>query len=80
MIAKGTAKVTLGSLSATYDGAAHSATATTMPLGLAVAFTYNGSATAPTKVGTYAVVGTVSDANYKGSASGSLVIAKARPW
>jgi hypothetical protein len=52
---KATATVTLGSLSATYNGAAHSATATTAPAGLAVAFTYNGSSTAPTNAGSYAV-------------------------
>ena len=76
---KATATVTLGSLSATYSGAAHSATATTAPAGLAVTFTYAGSTTAPTNAGSYAVVGTISDANYQGSASGTLVIAKAVP-
>ena len=40
-------------------------------------FTYNGSATAPTNAGTYAVVATINDTNYQGTASGSLVIAKA---
>jgi len=76
---KTTATVTLGSLSATYNGAAHSATATTAPAGLAVTFTYAGSATAPTHAGSYAVVGTISNADYQGSASGTLVIAKAVP-
>jgi hypothetical protein len=76
-VMKAAATVSLGSLSATYDGTAHSATATTTPTGLTVTFTYNGGATAPTSVGSYAVVGTISDANYQGSASGTLVIAKA---
>ena len=71
------ATVTLGSLSATYSGTAKSATATTSPAALPVVFTYDGSSTAPTNAGTYAVVGTINHANYTGSASGSLVIAKA---
>jgi alpha-tubulin suppressor-like RCC1 family protein len=79
VIAKATATVTLGSLSATYNGSAHAATATTSPTGLTVNFTYNGSATAPTNAGSYAVVGTISDTNYQGNASGTLVIGKAVP-
>ena len=77
MISKATATVTLSGLAATYDATAKSATATTVPVGLSVSFTYNGSATAPTSAGTYAVVGTISDTNYQGSANGSLVISKA---
>jgi alpha-tubulin suppressor-like RCC1 family protein len=73
-IAKATATVTLGSLSATYDGSAKSATATTNPGGLSVNFTYNGGPTAPSAVGSYAVIGTVVEANYQGSASGTLMI------
>ncbi|MBT1073648.1 MBG domain-containing protein, partial [Pelotalea chapellei] len=46
---------------------------------LSVAITYAGSATAPTAAGSYAVVATVSDANYTGTANGTLVIAKATP-
>ena len=76
-IDKATATVTLGSLSQTYDGTARSATATTNPAGKTVTFTYNGSATAPTNAGSYTVVGTISDANYQGSATGTLVIGKA---
>jgi hypothetical protein len=68
------ATVTLGNLSATYNGSPKSATATTSPAGLTVNFTYNGSPTAPTNVGSYTVVGTINDPNYQGSASGKLVI------
>jgi len=75
---KATATVTLGSLTATYDGTPKSATATTNPTGLTVSFTYNGSATAPTNAGSYTVVGTVVDGNYQGSATGTLGIT-ARP-
>ncbi|MSM39796.1 MAG: hypothetical protein GJT30_09295 [Geobacter sp.] len=78
VVAKATATVTLtpASLSVTYDGSPKAAAVTTVPAGLTVAVTYDGSATAPTAVGSYAVVATVSDANYLGSASGTLVIGK----
>lgn len=72
-----TAAVVLGNLSATYDGNPHSATATTTPEGLTVNFTYNGSSNAPTNAGSYDVVATVVDQTYSGSATGTLVIAKA---
>ncbi|WP_438483296.1 MBG domain-containing protein [Oleiharenicola lentus] len=71
------ATVSLGNLSATYDGTAKSVTATTMPTGLTVSITYAGSTTAPTNAGSYAVVATIIDPNYSGSASDTLVIAKA---
>ena len=74
---KASATVSLGGLSGTYTGAAHNATATTSPAGLAVTFTYDGSATAPVNAGSYAVAAAVNEANYQGSASGTLVIAKA---
>ncbi len=77
VIGKASGTVTLGNLSQTYDGTAKTATATTTPTGLAVTFTYNGSPTAPTDAGSYTVVGTINDANYQGSATGTLVIGKA---
>jgi len=74
---KAAASITLGSLNPTYNGSAEAATATTTPNGLAVTFTYNGSATVPTSAGTYTVVGTINDPNYQGSATGTMVIARA---
>jgi hypothetical protein len=74
VIAQAPATVTLGSLNQTYDGTPKHATATTTPPGLTVSFTYDGSAAAPVNPGTYAVVGTVVDLNYVGSAADSLVI------
>jgi len=74
VIDQAAATVTLGSLSQTYDGAAKSASASTTPSGLTVSLTYDGSASAPTNVGTYQVIGTVVDANYYGSATNNLVI------
>ena len=69
--------VTLGGLSATFDGSAKNITVTTLPPGLTAAVTYNGGSTAPTGAGTYAVSATVTQAGYTGSASGTLVIEKA---
>nr|MCU0782169.1 MBG domain-containing protein [Akkermansiaceae bacterium] len=66
--------VTLGNLAQTYDGLPKPVSVTTDPPGLAVAVTYDGSDTPPTEVGEYAVVATVTDPNYLGSASGTLVI------
>jgi len=77
--AKTVATVNLDNPAFTYDGTAKAATATTTPAGLAVTFTYNGSATAPSAAGSYAVTATVNDANYQGSATGTLVINKATP-
>jgi hypothetical protein len=71
--------VTLTNLSLTYNGSAQSATVTTNPPGLAVNITYNGSTTPPTQPGTYAVVASINDPVYVGSASGTLIISKAIP-
>ena len=76
-VSKATATVFLQSVTQTYDGTARTVTATTMPAGLTVEFTYDGSASAPTNAGTYAVTGTVNDATYQGSAAGTLTIQKA---
>ena len=76
-ISQATATVSLGGLRATYDGSSHAATATTVPAGLNVSITYNGAATVPIAAGSYTVVATITDANYTGSATGTLVIAKA---
>ncbi len=71
------ATVALADLTSTYSGTPKSATATTTPAGLAVTFTYDGSATPPVNAGRYAVVATVSDAVFGGNASGTLTIEKA---
>ena len=57
-----------------YDGTPKSVTVTTSPLGLSVSVTYNGSPTAPISDGSYAVVATITNPNYTGSASGTFVI------
>ena len=77
VIGKPFATVTLTNLNQTYDGTARIVTATTVPAGLTVAITYDGSPDAPTNAGTYQVVGTVTDATYYGSATNSLVVVNA---
>ena len=72
------AEVYLLNLRQIYDGTAKAASATTMPAGLTVQFTYDGSATAPTATGTYEVVGTVNDGEYYATATGTLRILT--PW
>lgn len=76
-IAKAPAAITLTGLAQTYDGAPKSVAAATEPAGLAVGMKYNGSSTAPTLAGSYAVAATVADAFYTGSSTGTLVVAKA---
>lgn len=74
--AKKAATLTLTGLSATYDGTAHAAGATTDPAGLnSVSFTYDGKAGAPTMAGRYTVDAVLNHADYAGSATGTLVIA-----
>ena len=79
------AAVALGSLTHTYDSTAKNATATTTPSGKTVTFTYcrqdtsgvcqaSATATAPIEVGSYTVVGTISEAEYPGEATGTLRI------
>jgi len=73
-IFKAVATITLHGLTQDYDGSPKVASATTIPPGLGVDVTYDTSTSAPSAVGTYAVVATVSDTNYTGTASDSLVI------
>ncbi len=74
VISKAAATITLGGLARAYDGNPKPVTATTNPAGLTVGLTYEGSGTAPTNHGTYAVVATITDANHTGSQNGTLVI------
>src|SRR5204863_3894716 len=75
-ITKGPATITLSNLTQAYDGSPKPATATTSPAGLSgVSITYNGSATVPTDIGSYAVVASLTNANYTASnATGTLSI------
>ena len=77
LVSKMPAAVVLSDLAQTYDGSARTVSATTEPAGLVVEITYDGLAWAPTNAGTYAVTGTVVDANWEGSTNGTLVVAPA---
>ena len=74
VIATANASVTLSDLVQVYDGSPKPVTVATLPTGLPVTVTYDGGATVPGAIGSYAVVATVTDANYSGSASGTLQI------
>src|SRR5262249_30076003 len=80
--------LTLTDGSAPYDGNAHSDSASAVgtdgstPVAGSFIITYNGSTTAPTQVGSYAVVATFisSDLNYaNGTISGTMTISAATP-
>jgi endo-1,4-beta-xylanase len=66
--------VTLFDLRQIYDGTPRAVSVTTSPAGLTVDVTYNGSAAPPSAPGSYAVIATIIDANYTGSAAGTLII------
>jgi len=81
VIAKGAAEVSIRSNSLTeqtYDGWSKSLGFDTVPSGLALSMTYNGSTKRPVSPGTYEVVASVTDPNYEGgaSATATLTIAK----
>ena len=78
-VTKAPASVTLGNLTQYYDGTPKSVTATTVPSGLTVNLTYNGSANAPSSPGSYNVIGTINDPLYQGSATSVLVINAVAP-
>lgn len=78
VISKAGAKVQLSNLTQTYDGTPKTVTATTVPTGLMVTLTYNGQSLAPSRPGSYTVVGTISDPNYYGAATNMLAITKTK--
>lgn len=71
------ATITLVGLSQTYNGSPRPVSATTLPAGLPVILTYNGSSTPPTSAGTYQVSAAIDDPSIIGSATGTLVVSKA---
>ncbi|MFD2515234.1 MBG domain-containing protein [Pontibacter locisalis] len=71
------ATVALSNLSQTYNGQPRPITVTTAPTGLSTSVTYGGSSTVPVNAGSYAVVATITDPNYTGSSTGTLVVDKA---
>jgi len=68
------AAVTLSNLTQIYDGTARSVAVSTVPSGLAVSVTYDGSTNPPSPLGSYTVVAAVTSPGYQGSATGTLII------
>jgi len=74
VIAKASATVTLSNLVQAYTGTPRPVSYSTVPSDLLVKLTYNGVITPPVNLGAYPVVGTISNANYSGSATNTLKI------
>jgi hypothetical protein len=74
VISPAAASVTLGNLEFSFDGLAKTVSVTTDPAGLPVSVTYDGSTNEPVAAGTYAVVTSVIDPNYTGTAGGTMTI------
>ncbi|HKE55286.1 MAG TPA: MBG domain-containing protein [Pyrinomonadaceae bacterium] len=68
------ASVTLGHLYQVYDGSPKPVSVKVTPPGTAVTVTYNGSTSPPTDPGTYSVVATIDDPNFRGGTSATLTI------
>ncbi len=73
-ITKATATIVLSNLEQAEDGQPKTVTATTTPAGLNMTITYDGAEAAPVARGTYAVVATVNNPNYMGTATATLTI------
>jgi len=77
VVEKALATIEVGDNITTYDGTPKAVSVTTVPAGLATSVTYNGNAQAPTEAGSYEVAVTVSNPNYQGTITGTLVINQA---
>jgi hypothetical protein len=73
------ATLTLSNLLHSFDATAKSINVTTVPAGLSTAITYSGNASPPSAVGLYAIIATITDPNYRGSATGVLNISSSTP-
>jgi hypothetical protein len=79
LVNKATATVTLSDLSQEYTGSKIGVSASTVPAGLTLKVTYDGSVNQPTDPGSYAVSADVEETNYSGNATGTLVITDLTP-
>lgn len=68
------ASVSLHALTKTYSAQPHAAQSSTIPAGLPVVLTYDGSSTLPTQAGTYLVRASIADPRYHGSQVAMLTI------
>lgn len=76
-ITQANATLLVDELTHIYDGNGHSVIVSTTPPNLPTAILYDGTTLLPVEAGSYPVVVTVTDANYVGSVTRSMVIAKA---
>ena len=75
-VARGLDSIIFGNTNQVYDGTAKTVTVASAQ-GQAVSVTYDGSATAPVNAGVYTVTGVVDAANWEGTNTTTLTIAKA---
>lgn len=73
-IGKATASVAISNTDQAYSGTPKPVSITTNPAGLATTVTYDDVSVAPSSIGTYHVIATISDANYQGAATATLNI------
>ncbi len=76
VVGKATAILAFADMIQTYDTTPKLANVSTTPPNLPLNVTYNGSSVPPVNAGTYTVVVSVSDKNYKGGGVSSLIITK----
>lgn len=76
-VSKATAEITLLNLSQTYTGGVRAVSATTVPNGLTYGVMYDDSSSPPINAGSYTVTSSINDPKYQGSATATLVVAKA---
>ena len=74
---KSQATLTLNGLEQTYDGSPRGVTATTSPAGLDYTITYDGQSQPPVNAGSYEIIATITDPDFEGSETDTLVVAKA---
>lgn len=78
VISKAAATVAVNNRSAVYGEPDRAVSVAVIPSGLALNIKYDGSSTVPSSPGTYTAVATVTDPNYQGIGTGTLLISKAK--
>jgi uncharacterized repeat protein (TIGR01451 family) len=68
------ATVSIGNTTQVRNGSPKPVSVTTTPSGLTFSVTYDGSTTAPSAAGSYAVVATITDPDYSGSSNATLQV------
>ena len=74
VISKALAKITFSGTNKPYNGYTRSVIINTAPPNLTTTLTYNGSPNPPSALGSYPLIASISDSNYEGSNTGTLLI------